>query len=71
MRLETAIMICTHLIHVSRWPVACICVGLKGEPGVDWDGPVMWIWGGLGVDWGGLVLVLVSQHYRNHNICMI
>ena len=22
-----------------------------GELGVDWDGPVMWIWGGLGVDW--------------------
>ena len=57
-----------------------------GELGVDWDGPVMWIWGALGVDWsvflgwiggglgwigvdwGGLVLALVSLHYRNRHI---
>ena len=25
-------------------------------------------WGWIGVDWGGLVLVLVSLHYRNRHI---
>ena len=83
MRLETAIMICTHLIHVSRWPVACICGGLAGDlgGGLGWTSNVDlgWIggglvngfgvdWGWIGVDWGGLVLVLVSLHYRNRHI---
>ena len=34
--------------------------GLVDGFGVDW--------GWIGVDWGGLVLVLVSQHYRNRHI---
>ena len=34
--------------------------GLVSGFGVDW--------GWIGVDWGGLVLALVSLHYRNRHI---
>ena len=59
----------THCVFIVNWPRYSADVG--GFWMITLQEDLGWIGGGLGwigVDWGGLVLALVSLRYRNRHI---